>query len=137
MYNIRSKQLLGKIEKEISKFSILEGVFAENYINAMGVDYNGKLYKINIELLDNYIGSEVIEYEQKCLKACASSFGYVYLLTHKTICSYDLGKKRVTEELLVAGKDEVFLDMVMNKNDELLVLKSRNQHKYIQILKIY
>lgn len=86
--------------------------------------------------MDTFVGSEVLEFDERCLRVCVNYEGYVYLLTHERIVNYNLRKSIIMEVLLNAEEDEIFLDMSINKSDELLVLKSKRQVKYIQILKL-
>lgn len=64
---------------------------------------------------------------QNCLKSVETSKGYVYILTHSRLLNFDLGQQRATEQLLHANEGEDFLDMAINSNDEIIVLKAKSQ----------
>ena len=105
IFNRLNRALLSKIEKKLAGFDILSGVFATNFANAVGVDVDNNLCLFNFEFIDSYVGAEVVELEQQCIKACHCSQGFLHLLTRNAIIKYDLGSSTVKEEILLAQKD--------------------------------
>lgn len=57
IYNVSNGQLLAKVEKELGHLLVIQGIFADNFLNLICVDSSSRLCKVNIELMDDYVGS--------------------------------------------------------------------------------